>query len=133
MLRMQGSGKGILSMDYNFFFAHSRAVADPRRYEMAREEMLQTYLHYFKTNYTGNRAPLHIGHHFAYYQGGAYNEALRSFARAVCDLPEVRCVTYAALADFMDGQSTDTLAAYRKGDFAHAPSPALNVAANVPY
>ena len=104
MLRIAGSGKGTLSMDYNFFVAHSRAVTDPRRYELAREQMLQTYLHYFGTNYAGNRAPLHIGHHFAAMQGGAYNEALKSFARAVCGLPEVRCVSYAKLADFMDAQ-----------------------------
>ena len=90
--------------------------------------MLATYLNYFRANYTGNRAPLHIGHHFFGYQNGAYNEALKSFARAVCGLPEVRCVSYAKLADFMDRQSAETLAAYRKGDFAHAVTPALNVA-----
>src|SRR5262245_9962015 len=129
MLRIQGLGRGTLSMDYNFFVAQSRAADDPRRYEAAREQMLQTYLHYFKTNYAGNRAPLHIGHHFMNYQGGAYNEALKSFARAVCGLPEVRCVTYAKLADFMDQQSAETLAAYRKGDFARAATPTLNVAA----
>ncbi len=128
MLKIQGSGKGTLSMDYNFFMAHSRAVTDPRRYELAREQTLQTYLAYFKTNYTGNRAPLHIGHHFSGYQGGAYNEALKSFARAVCGLPEVRCVTYVRLADFMDRQNPETLAAFRKGDFARAATPALNVA-----
>jgi hypothetical protein len=115
-------------MDYNFFVAQSRAATDPRRYETAREQTLQTYLAYFKANYTGNRAPLHIGHHFSGYQGGAYNEALKSFARAVCGLPEVRCVTYAKLAEFMDRQNADTLAAYRKGDFARAGAPALNVA-----
>jgi hypothetical protein len=108
--------------------AQSRAADDPRRYEAAREQTLQTYLHYFKLNYAGNRAPLHIGHHFTGYQGGAYNEALKSFARAVCGLPEVRCVTYARLADFMDRQNPETLAAYRKGDFARAATPALNVA-----
>ena len=128
MLKIQGSGKATLSMDYNFFVAQSRGATDPRRYEAAREQMLQTYLAYFKANYSGNRAPLHIGHHFFGYQQGAYNEALKSFARAVCGLPEVRCGTYAKLADFMDQQSAQTLAAYRKGDFARAPTPALNVA-----
>ena len=128
MLKIQGSGKGTLSMDYNLFFAQSHAVFDPRRYQTMREQTLQTYLHYFKTNYAGNRAPLHIGHHFMNYGGGAYNEALKAFARAVCGLPEVRCVTYAQLADFMDQQNAETLAAYRKGDFARAATPALNVA-----
>jgi hypothetical protein len=130
MLRIQGSGRGTLSMDYNFFVAQLRAASDPRRYELARDQTLQTYLHYFKTNYAGNRAPLHIGHHFTAYQGGAYNEALKAFARSVCGLPEVRCVTYAKLADFMDQQNAATLAAYRKGDFARASMPALNVAQN---
>ena len=102
----------------------SRAARDrsaPRTRRRA-SRCSQTYLDYFKTNYAGNRAPLHIGHHFFDYQGGAYNEALKSFARAVCGLPEVRCVTYAKLADFMDGQNPETLAAYRKGDFRALPS-----------
>jgi peptidoglycan/xylan/chitin deacetylase (PgdA/CDA1 family) len=128
MLKIQGSGKGTLSMDYNFFVAQSRGSADPRRVAEARDQTLATYLNYFKTNYAGNRAPLHIGHHFFGYQHGAYNDALKIFARNVCALPEVRCVTYAKLADFMDGQDAQTLAAYRRGDFARAAAPALNVA-----
>ncbi len=72
MLRIQGSGRATLSMDYNFFVAQAHAMTDLRRYETAREQTLQTYLAYFKANYTGNRAPLHIGHHFFGYQGGAY-------------------------------------------------------------
>jgi peptidoglycan/xylan/chitin deacetylase (PgdA/CDA1 family) len=128
MLKIEGTGRNTLSMDYNFFMAQSRGANDPARYEAAREQTLKTYLAYFKRNYTGNRAPLHIGHHFSGYQHGAYNDALKSFARAVCGLPEVRCVTYAKLADFMDGQNAETLAAYRRGDFARAATPAINVA-----
>jgi hypothetical protein len=119
-------------MDYNFFVAQSRAVNDPRRRDVYREQMLQTYLDYFRANYTGNRAPLHIGHHFAEMQGGAYNDALKAFARAVCGLPEVRCTTYEKLADFMDGLSPETLAAYRAGDFPRAERPALSVAHAAP-
>ena len=37
-------------------------------------------------------------------------------------------MTYAKLGDFMDQQNAETLAAYRKGDFARAATPALNVA-----
>ena len=106
-VKIQGTGRSTLSMDYNFFVAHGRITNDARRTEAARDQMLATYLHYFKTNYAGNRAPLHIGHHFFAYQNGAYNEALKSFARSVCGLPEVRCVTYAKLADFMDQQNSE--------------------------
>jgi hypothetical protein len=82
--------------------------------------MLATYLDYFHTNYTGNRAPLHIGHHFTAYQGGVYNEALKDFARRVCGLPEVKCATYGELADFMDKQKPEALTAYQAGDFPRA-------------
>ena len=117
-------------MDYNFLVAQSGGFPSPDRARRAlfREQMLQTYVEYFKTNYSGNRAPLHIGHHFSDYQHGAYREALQSFARLVCGLPEVRCATYAQLADFMDGQHPDTLAAYRRGDFPRAERPAIRVA-----
>jgi hypothetical protein len=37
-------------------------------------------------------------------------------------------IRWTALADFMDQQNAETLAAYRKGDFARAATPALNVA-----
>jgi peptidoglycan/xylan/chitin deacetylase (PgdA/CDA1 family) len=70
-LRLHGSGRGVLSMDYNFFVAQARAMNDPARQTAHREQVLQTYLDYFRANYSGNRAPLHIGHHFFDYQGGA--------------------------------------------------------------
>jgi peptidoglycan/xylan/chitin deacetylase (PgdA/CDA1 family) len=127
-LRLHGTGKNILSMDYNFFIAQSRGAVEPQRRAFFRQQAVATYLDYFKSNYAGNRAPLNIGHHFFDYQDGAYKEALMSFARLVCGLPEVRCITYAALADYMDQQSATTLAAFRNGDFAHAIEPALSVA-----
>ena len=126
-LTLHNMGKSTLSMDYNFFVLQSRAVPDPARFEFFREQILQTYLDYFKANYSGNRAPLHIGHHFFDYQGGAYKQALMTFARNVCVLPKVRCVTYSRLADFMDGLDPETLTAYRKGDFPRAAQPVLNL------
>ena len=129
-LRISGTGKGTISMDYNFLVAQSGGFPspDPARRAQFREQMVQTYIGYFRANYAGNRAPLHIGHHFSDYQHGAYREALQTFARMVCGLPEVRCITYAALADFMDAQHPDTLAAYRKGDFPRASQPKIDVA-----
>lgn len=128
-LRIAGSGKYTLSMDYNFLIAQSGVAGNPRMHDRFRDEMLQTYLNYFRTNYTGNRAPLHIGHHFSPMQGGAYQQALKAFANSVCGLPEVRCVTYTTLADYLDGLSVSTLQAYQRGDFPRAPAPVLDVAA----
>jgi hypothetical protein len=131
-LKLADSGRRALSMDFNFFAAQSHMVVEPQRRDAFRDEMLQTYLDYFRSNYTGNRAPLNIGHHFFDYQDGAYREALKTFARMVCGLPEVRCTTYAELADFMDRLDAPTLEAYRNGDFTHAAAPALNVAVREP-
>ena len=122
-LRIAGTGRATLSMDYNFIVAQSGGRADPRRAETFKEQMLATYLEYFRARYTGNRAPLHIGHHFEAYQGGVYHEALKEFARRVCGLPEVKCASYSELADYMDRQTPDTLAANQRGDFPHATLP----------
>ncbi len=122
-LRIAGLGRATLSMDYNFIVAQSGGRADPRPAETFKEQMLATYLEYFRKSYAGNRAPLHIGHHFEAYQGGVYNKALEEFARRVCGLPEVKCAAYSELADFMDRQSPETLAAYQRGDFPHATAP----------
>ena len=122
-IRLAGSGRATLSMDYNFLVAQSGAAPIASRREQFRRQMLDSYLNYFRTNYTGNRAPIHIGHHFTDYQNGAYREALKEFARSVCGLPEVRCVTYKTLADVMDGLQPEMLAAYRNGDFPRASEP----------
>ena len=128
-VKVSGLGRNTLSMDYNFLVAQSHGVVDARRAETFKAQMLATYRDYFRASYAGNRAPLNIGHHFEAYQGGVYNEALKDFAREVCGLPEVKCATYRELADFMDRQSPETIAAYQQGAFPHAVMPTVSAAA----
>jgi peptidoglycan/xylan/chitin deacetylase (PgdA/CDA1 family) len=125
-IRVAGMRRKTLSMDYNFLVAQSMGLDNPKLRDHYRAQMLETYLDYFKANYTGNRAPLHIGHHFSDYQRGAYREALKAFARSTCGLPEVRCVSYKMLADILDQQSPQTLAAWQKGDFPRAEMPVID-------
>ena len=113
------SGKRTLSMDYNFYVAQSGANEMPDQQEEFKQEMLDTYLEYFNENYHGNRAPIHIGHHFFPYQGAVYHEALQEFAKMVCGRPEVRCVSYRELADYLDMLDDATLQDYQKGNFEH--------------
>ena len=68
--------------------------------------MRQSYLAYFRASYEGDRAPLSIGHHFADWNDGAYREALRRFVLEACPMPEVRCVSYAELADWLDAMTS---------------------------
>lgn len=122
-LKIAGTNKKTISMDYNFMIAQSGEKAQSQYQDIYREQMLQTYNNYFQSNYNGNRAPIFIGHHFTNFQNGVYNQALLSFARKVCGLPEVQCITYKTLADFMDGLNPQTRHAYQKGEFIRAQMP----------
>ncbi|MEB3278491.1 MAG: hypothetical protein VKK42_06150 [Lyngbya sp.] len=109
--------KSVLSMDYNFYYLHSKAKPNPSQAKYYEEDMFKSYMNYFESNYQGNRAPIHIGHHLSVWNNGAYWNALFRFAEAVCGQPDVKCVTYRELADFMDMLTPSQIAAYQNGVF----------------
>ena len=121
-VRIVGSGKRTLSMDYNFYFADSKGTPDPANKETYKKQMVDTYMQYFQNNYFGNRAPVHIGHHFSKWNGGAYWEAMQAFTKKVCGLPEVKCVTYGDLVSFMETHQSDR-ASYQAGQFTPMARP----------
>lgn len=127
-LRIAGTGKKTLSMDYNFYVADSNAQPDSANKDRYKRQMFDTYMQYFESNYNGNRAPIHIGHHFSTWNGGAYWEAMKEFALQVCGRPEVRCGTYRELADFMDSLTPEQRQAYQSGNFDRAGAPTLTLA-----
>ena len=132
-LRIAGTGKRTLSMDYNFYFTQSKGLPDPANYKTYKNEMVNTYLNYFKSNYYGNRAPLNIGHHFSKWNDGAYWDAFKEFSHEVCGLPEVKCVTYRDLLAYVTSVDPLTLAAYRKGDFEKLSADSMtSVLRNIP-
>lgn len=89
------SSGSVLSMDYNFLVLNNKTGSDPQT------QMENAYVRYFDHNYTGSRAPIHIGHHFSLWKGGAYWRAMQSFALSVCPGRDVVCDTYATLAKNM--------------------------------
>lgn len=121
-LRIVGSGKKTLSMDYNFYVADSRGEPDAANKATYRKQMVDTYMAYFEGNYFGNRAPVHIGHHFSKWNGGAYWEAMQTFTKRVCGLPEVKCVTYKELLGYVEANK-DKLAGFQAGNFTKMPRP----------
>jgi peptidoglycan/xylan/chitin deacetylase (PgdA/CDA1 family) len=121
-LRIVGSNKKTLSMDYNFYIADSKAEPDAARKETYKKQMIDTYMAYFESNYFGNRAPVHIGHHFSKWNGGAYWEAMQTFARRVCGLPEVKCGTYKDLVAFVNDHKT-AIPDYQAGHFTKMVRP----------
>jgi hypothetical protein len=60
--------------------------------------------------YSGNRAPLILGNHFNRWNGGIYTDALTDFLQRACGRPQVQCVSFSQLADWLDAQTPATQA-----------------------
>jgi hypothetical protein len=113
-----GTPKRTLSMDYNFYMiqSHGEPVRDPQVIQAIEEQMYASYMNYFWSNYLGNRAPIHIGHHFSRWNEGAYWRAFQRFAQDVCVRPDVRCATYADLLKFVEANEAK-LPIYQKSNY----------------
>lgn len=124
-IKIAGTNRTTLSMDYNWLVYHSAGSSKPNltaaERDAFRQQMLDSYKYYFKVNYFGNRAPVHIGHHFSKWNQGAYWQAMKEFSQFVCNQKEVRCVTYTQYADWLDSLDEATLKAYRAGNFEKLP------------
>jgi hypothetical protein len=116
-LTLKNTGKRTLSMDYNHYIAHSKGNPDGANAEKYRQDVLATYMAYFDKNYNGNRAPLHIGHHFSKWNGGAYWSAMKDFALAICTRADVICGTYRELVSFMEALPAGKRARLQAGNF----------------
>lgn len=100
---LRGCRRTPLSMDYNLFVAQSletpEIFSEPRRLE---DTVVEAYMNYFKKNYFGNRAPLHIGHHFTDYAGKSYERSLMRFIETVAVRPDVTFCTYRQLVEVLN-------------------------------
>lgn len=113
-LRMAGSGRRVLSMDYNFYEAQSGATRAPEaRHPAMRQQVLATYQNAYRAVDKGNRAPLIIGNHFSRWNNGIYADALASFLLETCDRPGTRCVSFTELIDWLEAQTPETRAELR--------------------
>jgi len=111
----------VVSMDYNFMA--NQIDESPAQIE---NETYRTLWNAFRASYLGNRAPLSLGNHFETWESWAYDHALTRFLLRACRMPEVRCSSFAELADWLDAQSPQRVARFRAGRFPHARAHALN-------
>ncbi|WP_089099981.1 hypothetical protein [Streptomyces hyaluromycini] len=112
-----------LTMDYNFMVNQSgtSTQGDPDKYDYWGDQMRDGLLQGFNRAYNGNRAPLVIGNHFESWNGGTYMRALDAVVENVCNKPEVRCVSFRQLADWLDAQDPQVLARLRTLNVGEAP------------
>jgi peptidoglycan/xylan/chitin deacetylase (PgdA/CDA1 family) len=103
-----------VAMDYNLFKHQSNAkevaVRGSARWNTYFDQTLTAYTDYFNVNYQGNRAPVIIGEHFSKWNDGVYWEALKTFAEYVCGQPQVRCVTFKELVDYLNTSGVPPIA-----------------------
>jgi hypothetical protein len=108
----------VVSMDYNFFANQTGAVsASPSRAPAIERETYLSMLRAFRTTYRGDRAPLSFANHFETWNHWAYDKALARVVLRVCRLPEVRCVSFRELVDWLDTQPRARLRRFRAGRF----------------
>lgn len=112
-----------LTMDYNFMVNQSgtKTQGDPAKQALWGDQMRDGLLRGFDRAYDGNRAPLIIGNHFESWNGGAYMRAVDEVVERVCTKPEVRCVSFRQLADWLDAQDPATLGKLRGLQVGEAP------------
>ncbi|MBN0048727.1 hypothetical protein JS756_32515 [Streptomyces actuosus] len=112
-----------LTMDYNFMVNQSGTATqgDPAKREFWGDQMRDGLLDGFRRAYDGNRAPLIIGNHFESWNGGTYMRAVEEVVQTVCNKPDVRCVSFRQLADWLDAQDPQALAKLRTLQVGEAP------------
>ncbi|MFI1726929.1 hypothetical protein [Streptomyces sp. NPDC020489] len=111
-----------LTMDYNFAVNQSGTMyGDPSKHAFWGDQMRDSLLKGFQRAYDGNRAPLIIGNHFESWNGGTYMRAVEETIEAVCNKPDVRCVSFRQLADWLDAQDPKALEKLRALGVGQAP------------
>ncbi|MFG2354764.1 hypothetical protein [Streptomyces sp. NPDC048521] len=112
-----------LTMDYNFMVNQSgtETQGDPDMFDYWGDQMRDGLIKGFYRAYDGNRAPLIIGNHFESWNGGTYMRAIDEVVREVCNKPEVRCVSFRQLVDWLDAQDPAILKKLRTLNVGEAP------------
>ncbi|OIK03561.1 hypothetical protein [Streptomyces monashensis] len=123
MLPYAGKDFQGLSMDFNFLYNQSNGEVhgDPAKYPQWEQQTVQSYMDGFNRVYYGSRAPLFIGNHFENWNGGIYMKAVDQIVPKICTKKGVKCVSFKELADWLDVQKPQTLAALRALDPAQSP------------
>lgn len=91
------AGKPVIAMDYNLYVRHSGGLERPSEAAVFEERTYAAFKAAFEAQRNGARIPLQLGFHFTLMNDGAYWNALERFAREVCVMADVRCVSYRTL------------------------------------
>ncbi|MGW2502085.1 hypothetical protein ACWCXL_13370 [Streptomyces sp. NPDC001588] len=112
-----------LAMDYDFMTGQSGTRGqDPDKFDAWGDQLRDGLLQGFERAYGGNRAPLVIGNHFESWNGSTYMRAVQEVVERVCTRPEVRCVSFRRLVDWLEAQDPRVLEKLRTLGVGRAPA-----------
>jgi hypothetical protein len=96
-----------IGMDYSLYVLQTQAKDLVKKGTPEWDELyrvtLDSFIKYFYRNYKSNHAPVYMANHFSSWNDGVYWEAMKAFAREVCILKDVKCVSFKELAVYMNG------------------------------
>ncbi len=102
----------VVAMDYSIWTRQSNAkeqtVKGTPLWNQYYKDVITAYMNYFNTNYNENRSPVVIADHFSKWNDGVYWEAMKTFAENVCGLPNVHCVTFKELVNYLNTTGAPT-------------------------
>ncbi|MEO9340034.1 polysaccharide deacetylase [Mesorhizobium sp. SB112] len=85
----------VIAMDYNLYVRHSGGEEDAANSAIYEQRAYDAFRKAFDAEHDGKRVPLQIGFHFTLMNDGAYWRALERFAKDVCVMEDVACISYA--------------------------------------
>jgi hypothetical protein len=114
-MKLAGTDRGVLAMDYNIYYSQSKGQSAPADQQPAlKKQVYDSYWNMFQAAYNGSRAPLFWGNHFERWSGGIYTDALSEVYVKACKMPDVKCVSYRDVANYLDRLDPATLASLQK-------------------
>ncbi len=106
--RLNPESNSIIAMDYNIYARQTSALNQIHKGTTAWHQMyndtLYGYENYFNSNYSGNHAPVLIGHHFENWNDNVYWYAMKEFAYEVCGKPQVVCTSFKDVVDYLNNR-----------------------------
>ncbi len=101
-VRLAGTTKNTLTMDYNLWYAQTKAKKAPvAQVPGLRAQVLATYRQQLARSRAKGNPPLFLGNHFNRWNNSIYSDALTTFVKETCKQPDVRCVSNIELAGWL--------------------------------
>ena len=117
------NGDRTLTLDYNLWLRFNGGKDRPEDAPAMRARTTEVYDTVLASVLAGNRAPLVIANHFNNWSGNAFNPATADFMADACLRPDVQCVPFTVVVDWLELQTPDYLNNMRAEPTGHIDIP----------